>query len=93
MTLQMQCNHMMQQALEDMRISGTRRMAFREKKIRQVGGKEKIIGIKKVCAWCGKLLENLPDQTAMPISHGICLSCAEGFLLKSGIDTRLILRD
>ncbi len=68
-------------------------MAFRDKKIKPQVEKEKMIGIAKICAWCGKSLGSLPDQVTRKISHGICLSCAEGFLLKSGLDSRRIFRD
>jgi hypothetical protein len=79
--------------LRDTRIFGTKNMAFRDKKIRQYGEKEKITGITKICAWCGKSLASLPDQATKHISHGICLACAEGFFLKSGLDTRRIFHE
>ncbi len=79
-------------ALQDMRISGIKFMAFRDKNIRQSVEKGKMPGITKICAWCGKSLGSLPDQATLKISHGICLSCAEGFLLKSDLETRHIHR-
>jgi hypothetical protein len=61
-------------------------MAFKEYKRKKHRPKENPPGMQRVCAWCGKSLPGLPHQATKHISHGICLPCAEGFLLESGLD-------
>ncbi len=81
------------QVLQDRKISEIKYMAFRDQKIKRLVAEDKMIGMTKICAWCGKSLGSRPDQVTKKISHGICLSCARGFLLKSHLDTRHILHD
>jgi hypothetical protein len=39
------------------------------------------VGMKRVCAWCQRPLNNEPDR-GTPVSHGICDPCFENVVLK-----------
>jgi hypothetical protein len=41
-------------------------------------GKGKVSMITRVCAWCKKLLGNIPDEKS-GISHGCCESCRKAY--------------
>jgi hypothetical protein len=47
------------------------------------------MGIKKICAWCGKVLPELKDSHAAGTSHGICSPCAKFFF---GVPARRALK-
>ncbi|HMO54458.1 MAG TPA: hypothetical protein PJ994_08145 [Tepidiformaceae bacterium] len=41
--------------------------------------------LRVICAWCSTTLSEPPDASERT-SHGVCVSCAEGFLKRLPID-------
>ena len=41
--------------------------------------------MRRVCAWCGRSLDDIPEQAGREVTHGLCPACRERFFARAEI--------